>query len=218
MRPLLFLVLKDFQLHWRSLLVSWAILLAASLFFTRNATSEFVALATILVYSMMATIAYSDWLIYREKAKGTVAWLRALPLSDLQIVSSKFIAHGLMLAGGFILCVALLQPGLFRPSRAPLLLLSFFGLQAFGTFMVASRWLFGLKLGQAAPFFAPLVLYLMVYRLMKDDPQSVQGWLFSLRDPRNAAAGCVLLAAIGVASWYLVLRWFSGRDTQQLID
>ena len=95
-RQLAVLVAKDLRLHWRALAGAMAgtlTLAAAAAYAIPQGSGPRVALVFNL--NLMLALLWSEWLITRERSKGTFRWLRTLPVDDRAVVGSKFAAAGI---------------------------------------------------------------------------------------------------------------------------
>src|SRR5262245_35460683 len=95
-RQTLALLIKDAQAHGRMIGVSViGTVVALGFFSTRRSANSAVALAaTVLMWNVaLSILAWCDWLIGREKTKGTWGWLRTLPIDETVLVGEKYLAH-----------------------------------------------------------------------------------------------------------------------------
>jgi hypothetical protein len=115
----------------------------------------------VLVFNLssVASVLYGQWLIDREKARRTLAWLRAMPLSDAHIVSGKAVT--LFAFQGALFGVLL---SLFAPEA--LSRIGFVGvaqwllfIMAFAIWLLCGKWLLGERLGGAVAGGAFLLVF-----------------------------------------------------------
>lgn len=100
MRQIRALVWKDIRIHWRTIppmMLALPVGVQLVLQMQRAGATEgspSAARAAMLIVMMVVpvAVAVAAWLIERERSRETFAWLRTLPVSDAQIVASKFIS------------------------------------------------------------------------------------------------------------------------------
>ena len=93
MRKLVALVVKDLFIHRRGVIGAW--LFMGVFFMVLRTLKPFPGaddeMSFLILLNAYFLFLYTDWFIYREKTRGTFAFLRTMPVSDLHIVSSKFV-------------------------------------------------------------------------------------------------------------------------------
>ncbi len=155
---LLLLMAKDLRLHRRELglaFVTWFGL--AALWVYSQAGRSINPLFPVLVNAMASSF-WGEWLISREKTKGTFLWLRTLPIGDTELVASKFASQAVWCSALWIPSSLLLAPGALRSDRWPTWGVLYLILLVGGAGIVATRWRFQQKMAQAAPMVAAPLL------------------------------------------------------------
>jgi ABC-2 family transporter protein len=151
---------------------------------------------------------YGQWLVDRERSKGTLAWVRSLPYSDAEIVFGKFAAYYAMQSTVFV-AGSLLSAPMEVAKRPEGWLLTWLAILAFGALLMTGKWLFGEKLGQAA---AGIILLGIVVGLAKataavSKPQVASAWIYTLLLP------CLLMSIVGLP--FLVSAIVGRQDTSE---
>jgi hypothetical protein len=218
-RHMLALLAKDFRLHGREI----ALLLGSLLAFVGLAgwtrpvgAGSLMSLAFNL--NFLAAMYWGEWLVSREKVKGTFGWLRTLPISDGVLTAEKFVAHA-------ICCLSLwtLTSVLFAREAADFGGIDTWcvvqlGLLAFGALSVASRWRFHQKLGQVLP---AIILGGLLGLFMFAD-RSGSPVTRAIADSWNMGHG-KLLAGLTLAALYLGIcfstaAWVRRTDTWRFLE
>ena len=211
---------KDLRLHGRAVALTQVGLVLFLWMLTRNAPDAHGRnLPLVINFNLIACALWGEWLIAREKSKETFAWLRTLPVSDRDIVITKFALAAAMSWSMWMLTSGLLLRPLFLPDRPGLWFVLATGIAAFSGLIVASRWRLGPKTGQMAPF-GLLLLLLTPLVLMPDGKarmleDAVLAWVETPGASVAVAAGLVLLhlvILIGMA------RWTARSETAALIE
>lgn len=214
--PLVALIAKDVRLHGRAVAAAQAgaMALMALAFWLRPEKSS-VNAALVLNFNVFLAGFWSEWLIAREKTKGTFAWLRAAPLTDRDLVLSKFLAAGGCVVALWSVSAALLSST--APLRVPEWTVSLLGLLAFSGLAVSLRLRFGPRLGQILPYailFVPLAV-VVAYERMTGVPIDLAGSL-SARGQLATLGAAFVLAWLGIL--FLTIRWVRRSDTFRLLE
>ncbi len=222
LRTLSALVRKDLRLHWRGILLT-QLLVIASGFFTFRFTSkvprsESVNAAALFNFNFIAALLWTEWLVSREKTKGTIAWLRTLPISDAQIVTAKFAVYLLIIGLLWIISTLLLAPWYWTRTGFLTSVLAFCALAAFGTISLGARWRFRQKVGHVLPLVV-LLLPVVLIALANDCKTAL---VIQIGNWASTAAGKLvvigLLLAFSALCFAWTMRWVSRSDTQNLLE
>jgi ABC-type transport system involved in multi-copper enzyme maturation permease subunit len=213
MRQVWALFKKDARLHGRAFLGSVALLSVIALLIVFVMPRKDVEARCLLVFNLstVASMLYGQWLIDREKARRTLAWLRATPLSDAHIVSGKAVT--LFAFQGALFGVLL---SLFAPEA--LSRIGFIGvaqwllfMMAFASWLLCGKWLLGERLGGAVAAGAFLVVFGTGFYLVA----RAWGPTFGPSAPSLAAFVAFTLAVI--APWLVLVRVLSRSDTSRWV-
>lgn len=217
---LLALIAIDLRLHGRSVLATHVGGLAVVAAGVHLAPSQTEATLTSFVtnLNLLATLVWAEWLVSREKTKGTVAWLRTLPITDRELVTAKFCSHALWcLTFWTLTSAAFLRERFFQhdPGSWVVLLLA---LVVFGGMSVATRWRFSQKLGHILP---PAVVLLaispvLVARRAGFEFGTLLAHLWS-SSTGQLAAGAALVALYLILGW-TTASWVARTDTHRLVE
>lgn len=212
------LISNDFRIHGRDIALTQVgviALLAFAVFLKPMSTS--VNASLIFNFNVLLAGFWSEWLISREKTKGTLAWLRASAVSDLELVLAKFTTVAVCTITLWTVSSALLLPRLVL-SRFDVWVVLQLSLLAFGACAVASRWRLGPKLGQLLPFIglgAVLGVFVLLARtgaLSALDPQVLLGYR------AGAVVLGLVLATVHLVVFAVTLRWVRQSDTAALLE
>lgn len=206
---------KDLLLHWKGVAgVTLSIVLAIYLAGIVAADGSRASEPTALIFNLnlLASLFWGEWLVGREKTKGTLHWLRSMPISELELVASKALAAWACTAGLWLLSsgIFLVQTPAQRTSRTLFLLFV-------ATMSVCSRLRFPQKLGQLAPVIAlmvPVAALVVLGRTtgverpwpaLPGESGSAMWWAFA------AGLGLGIVALIGATS-----AWIQASDSTAL--
>lgn len=217
MKPIVALICKDLFVHWRGILAAQAgvLLLILLTIIARYGRFESTDDNIGIVFNMnfMMTLLWGDWLISREKLKGTFLWLRTMPLSVGQLVAAKLITYTGIVSLLFGVSVLLFARGYFLWPRLAGLILLWSLLVLFGTTCLACRWRFRQKAGQVVPlllFGVPLLSFLLAEKSGAVSVAFVREVVRSLH-VQIALAAMLLLAAVAFAR--ILVVWLSSVDS-----
>jgi hypothetical protein len=214
------LALKDLRLHAVSFLMCQLSILAigaAAIAFWPDRPQE-VLVSFLFMMNFVFAAYWGDWLVSREKLKGTSAWLRSLPVTDFDLVTSKLVAQGLCIVGMWVLSTGLFvwQALVYaHPGTWIVLLLA---LLAFGALSLACRWRFRQKLGQVLPVALVFVLVSALMLLDRVAPAVARPFEASWSAGTVKIAVAVALAACYGGTWWATVAWMRRSDTSRLVE
>lgn len=209
------LVKNEIRLHGQgALMVQAAILLLLVVGYQLRPGSG-AAFALLVNCNWMTALAWSEWLVSREKTKGTIGWLRSLPVSDSEIVTAKFVAHALCCAV-FWAGTSWLALDVFRPDPESWVV-GQLALLTLGGLSIASRWRFSQRLGSLAPL---LVLLPIVLLFRSPTVQRVAMPLLTAlwASGSGKLVAMAALAAAYATTWGATILWVARVDTSDLIE
>lgn len=212
-RRVVALIAKDLRIHGRAIAATQAAVLALGAVAWSVKPEAYAANAALMVnFNVLLAGFWSEWLISREKTKGTFAWLRETTVTDTELVLSKFLGTGLCAMSLWIATAVLFV----RPDAAAGAVAGA-GLLAFSALAIASRWRFGAKFGQMLPYavlLVPLLAMIGLGRAMGAEID-VAAWLDR---PSRRAGALVLFLACWATLFAAVRRWVRGCDTFELLE
>jgi hypothetical protein len=220
MKKVALLVLKDFYLNRYALLLSFltVVFFIVVMGYMRPFPAVEQKMMTLVMVNLILNVGYGEWLIYREKAKGTLVTLRLLPVPDSVLIGSKFLMCFFAQTLIFGVAAALLTPEYFLHPKLRTLVLIWLGMGCFGSLMLLTKTVFSQRIGQAVPFgvlFLLLVGFLKISDLYPDGRRVVNELM-------NSASGVFLLSFAGVGfmllTWLGSWAWLRSRDSSELID
>lgn len=207
------LMQKDARLHGRAIASAQAAVLGiAALAWTLKPDADAANTTLLFNFNVLLAGFWGEWLISREKTKGTFAWLRATTVTDAELVLSKFLAAGLCTTTLWVAtAVVFVRPGRLEAVAV------WAGLLTFSALAVACRWRFEAKMGQVLPYVAllvPLTVMIAVTRVtgLEIDPG---GWLDT---PIRHVAAIAFFTCCWLALFDIVRRWVRRCDTYQLLE
>ncbi len=210
------LLAKDLRLHGRPLALLIGVILAACAAATQFAPNRDMVPGFVVNMNMLALLLLSEWLIARERAKRSFAWLRSLPVGDRAVVVGKFLYAAIVSVGLWTTSSALFARGLWSPWSTGLVLQC--GLLLLGALLIGARWRTNWRYAPMAAmgvFIGPILIFLT---LLGED--TVGGaalaalWGTSYGPPLAAAA--LLLVYVSTIWW--TVRWVERADTYRLVD
>ena len=215
-RVLIALLAKDFRLYGLPVLLLVGALLAACAAVTLFAPSRDAVPGFAFNMNMLAPLLLSEWLIARERAKRSFAWLRSLPVDDRTVVVGKFLYAAVFSVVLWTASSSLFAPGLWSPWSTGLVLQC--SLLVLGALLVSARWRTSWRYAPMAAigvFAGPILLFLA---LMGEDTArraAVAALWKAPYGPPLAAAGLLL---VYLATIWWTVRWVERADTCQLVD
>lgn len=219
MRQLIALVTKDCLLHWRSVAlfcVGFIALGHALMWILPPLPQSGLALPPALTVPAVLSFVMTcvTWLVDRERSRETFALLRALPLSDLHIVGSKYLTYVLMQLAGLAFVLVTAPVGAYlSPIQVAT---AFMGILAFASLCLAAQLSVSHRKAAVAPVMLLLALAAGASRV--DHSHAVvrelvrrwhETWL-------HVSLWAVCLAVVLVSVVVTCLR-FRSQDTQDLI-
>ncbi len=214
------LAVKDLRLHAVS--VVWSqiavVALAAALVFLGPDRSREVLVAFLFNMNFLFAGYWGDWLVSREKLKGTSAWLRSLPVTDFELVTSKLVAQGIWITSLWALSTSVFARDDFAPARLGTWIVLLFVLLAFGAVSLACRWRFRQKLGQLLPFALVFVLVGALMLLDRLAPAVARPIEASWSALQMKVAVALALAACYGGAWWATVAWMRRSDTSRLVE
>ncbi len=216
---LLALMAKDLRLHRRELglaFVTWFGL--AALWVYSQAGRPINPLVPVFLVNAMASSFWGEWLISREKTKGTFLWLRTLPIGDAELVASKFASQAIWCSALWIPSSLLLAPGALTSDGWPTWGVVSLILLVGGAVVVATRWRFQQKMAQAAPMVAAPLLaigFLIADAAGLVGTRVLADWWATSAGKATTAA---LLAATYGATIWATGAWVSRSETTRFLE
>ena len=219
MRQLIALVTKDCLLHWRSVAlfcVGFIALAHALMWILPPLPQPGLALPPVVTVPAVLSFVMTcvTWLVDRERSRETFALLRALPLSDLHIVGSKYLTYLLMQLAGLAFVVLTTPVGAYlSPIQVAT---AFMGILAFASLCLAAQLSFSHRKAAVAPVILLLVLAASATRVGHSQAivrELARRW----REPwLHVSLWAVCLAVVLVCLLATCLR-FRSQDTEDLI-
>ena len=219
MRPLIALVTKDCLLHWRSVAlfcVGFTVLAQALMWILPPLPQPGLALPPALTVPAVLSFVMTcvTWLVDRERSRETFALLRALPLSDLHIVGSKYLTYVLMQLAGLAFVLVTAPVGAYlSPIQVAT---AFMGILAFASLCLAAQLSFSHRKAGVAPVILLLVLAGGASRVGHSHAiarELVHRW----REPWFHVSLWAVCLAVVLACLVATCLRFRRQDTQDLI-
>ena len=213
---LMVLIAKDLRLHGLPLLLLIGVLFAACAGVMQFAPSREPIPGFVFNVNMLAPLLLSEWLIARERAKRSFAWLRSLPVDDRAVAASKFLFAAVVSVVLWVTSSALFAPVLWSPWSTGLVLQC--SLLVLGALLIGARWRTNWRYAPMAAlgiFAGPILIFLA---LLGEDTARRAALVTLWNAPHGpplAAAG-LLLVYVSIVCW--TVRWVERADTYQLVD
>jgi ABC-type transport system involved in multi-copper enzyme maturation permease subunit len=155
------LLWKDARLHWKHLLMACAglvliILLAKASRPPRDEAARQQLFQFHFTMVFLASILFGEWLVVQERARRTILWLRTLPVSDWQIVGSKYAGYLVMHWFLVLASTAAVDPSWFAAHVSEVVRYSAM-VQVWGAALLGCRLLLSSKAGLMAPLMVVLI-------------------------------------------------------------
>lgn len=218
-RRILALLRKDVWIHGRDIALTQLGILGLLVVMRQMSPDNPSSLATAMFgFNFVLAGFWSEWLITREKTKGTFAWLRACPVDDRELVSAKFMAASLCCAVFWLLSSAIVLRSYWFPSRLGIWVALLCALLAFGSLASATRFRFNQKVGQLLPFgVAALIVGVLnllasAGHMLPIDPEVL------LRTSGGRAVLTMSFVCWALACFWLTVMWVRRSDTTQLLE
>ncbi|HIE91473.1 MAG TPA: hypothetical protein EYQ83_00855 [Acidobacteria bacterium] len=208
---------KDARLHGRAaavVIVGTLIAIATLVVFIPQGVGPQVAL--VFNINFLLALLWSEWLITRERSKGTFAWLRTLPTDDRALAGSKFVASAGLTVLLWTLSTTLFAREFWRPVGTWIVLLTL--LLTFGGLAIAAKWRFSWRVGHIGPllaFAAPLLLFMTV---AGDGTERRDALIALWNAPWGRTVVSVAFCLVYVAIVVITTRWVTRADTVDLVD
>ena len=217
MKPpiLIALLAKDLRLHGLPLLLLVGVLFAACAG-VQFAPGRGPIPGFVFNMNMLAPLLLSEWLIARERAKRSFAWLRSLPVDDRTVVVGKFLYAAVVSVALWATSSALFAPVLWSPWSTGLVLLC--SLLVLGALLIAARWRTNWRYAPMAAvgvFAGPILVFLALVGEDTARRAALAALWNAPYGPPLAAAGLLLMY---VSIVWSTVRWVERADTYQLVD
>jgi hypothetical protein len=211
MRPIWALLKKDLHLHGRSYAVSVALIAALTLAVVRVVPIQGLdrRYPVSFNFAVFGSLLYGQWLIDREKARRTLAWLRSMPVSDVHIVASKVVVLWVFQGVLFAVLLSVSAPDALARFGAADVLQKLLAVTVFATWLLAGKWLLGERLGQLVAGVSFLLVFGLDVYLSSRAGQAVPFGSFLTSLP-------ALLVGL-IAPCVLLVRVLSRRDTAEWV-
>jgi len=214
------LAAKDLQLHWRAIVTSQLAIVGVILLGKAMRPHGRPAELAVLVFTLNYLLAgyWGEWLVSREKGKGTVAWLRSLPVTDFDLVTSKLVAQAFCIVSLWALSSGLSLWDFFFPRLMATWAVVLLAILTFGALSLTCRWRFRQKAGQVLPFALAaglIVPFVLARRWGADVPRQLEAlWTHG----GGKAAVALALVVCYLAIWWGTLAWIRRSDTSRLVE
>jgi hypothetical protein len=213
------LVVKDLRLHGISILAAQTGVLAlAWVLFAMRPSSGSVELSFVFNANLVVAPLWSEWLVSREKTKGTIAWLRTLPIDDRVIVFAKASAAASCAITLWAASSLMLARSYFAAEGMPAWIVLQLALLVFGAITLAARWRLRQKAAQVLPFMLLFAVLLCLLAFEKWDPDTAAAAAGLWRDSSGRWSIAAALAAGYVAIIWATASWVSRVDTARLME
>lgn len=210
-------IVNDARLHGRGIVMAQAGVVAFTWLASRMPRPQAALLGLVLNLNIVIALLWGDWLISREKLKGTFGWLRTTPIADGDLVTAKFLSTAICCTLMWTLTTAPFLSGYYADRPAEWIV-TWLGLMTFAGLSVAMRWRFTQKLGLIAPLLTvllPLLLFTAVNRYHPETARTIDG-IWDRASGRVAIGAAFAVALILV---YMSTRWWVERsDTVSLLE
>lgn len=213
------LLLKDARIHGRDIALTQAGILVLLALMAYARPGQIVPLATAAFsFNLLLAGFWGEWLITREKSKGTFAWIRSCPVDDAELVVAKFVGVGLCVVGLWSVSSMMVLREYLVLTRPAVWVVLLTALLAFGMLSTAARFRFGPKVGQLLPFGCVLAVLgaaglLGRFGYLPDgDPAAL------LRTSAGQASVAAAAAASCIAMVSTTIGWVRRSDTERLLE
>jgi ABC-type transport system involved in multi-copper enzyme maturation permease subunit len=225
MRQLYSLLSKDFRIHGRSIAFTecgfLAFIAIANRFLPHSNPHMTPATDAVFVFNVnfvAAAFLWGDWLISREKTKGTFAWLRSTPVPDAVIVRSKLIAGGICCFSLWCISSLLFSRAFYFPAHWLLWWIVLLCLLSFTVLSFGARWILQQKAGAIVPI--GIIILISALPFAADalglDATHKLMVLWNTSAGRATAAG--ILCVVIILLWVAIETWVAQADTYQLLE
>lgn len=218
LRHLRALMANDLRLHGRAVGLTNAGMLALIWLASRLRGDAEALSALIFNMNFLLALLWGDWLISREKLKGTFEWLRTLAVSDRDLVAAKFLSTATCCATLWVLTTLLFAPGYYLYGHRGTWIVLLLSLIAAGSLSAAVRWRFTQKLGVVVPGALVLVPLLLMIGARRRGWSFVHTLLAWWSQPAGKAVAAVILTSMIGLVFVLTDRWVRRSDTYRLLE
>ena len=217
-RTLWILFAKDFRLHGWPLALVVAIPLAVCTALRHFGPDRGQGPFDGLVFNvnMIVAVFLPEWLVARERAKRTFAWLRTLPVDDHALAGSKFLLAAAVCVAQWTATSGLFAPTLWSPWTTGLVLQC--TLLVLGALCLGARLRFNWHYAHVAGllvFVAPVMLF-MAFAGDGTARRAAFEALWNAPYGRPLAAAGLLLIYLSIVG--IIVRWFARADTYRIVD
>lgn len=219
------LLWKDLRLHTRFAaiyLIGWPIVMGVllraqhAMGFSKVQSVASAMVSTAISFSPVFAIFLAQALIERERGKGTFAWIRTLPASDVHIVLAKFVAvfaFGLVHGAGWWMAMfgAGVELASWQVLSAWLIWWAFAGVALCFQVLLSGR------LAGGMPALLAFVAIGVAFRVSRS-PEAVLAVTRAWNDPYAHVGlwvSCLVIEACAIAATY---ARFHGRDSESLVE
>ena len=218
MKPpiLIALLAKDLRLHGLPLLLLMGVLLAVCAGVTQFAPSRGPIPGFVFNMNMLAPLLLTEWLIARERAQRSFAWLRSLPVDDRTVAVGKFLYAAIVSVALWATSSALFAPVLWSQWSTGLVLQC--SLLVVGALLIAARWRSNWRFAPMAAmgvFAGPILIFLALIGEDTARRAALVALWHAPYGPPLAAAGLLL---VYVSIVWSTARWVERADTFRLVD
>jgi hypothetical protein len=217
---MLALLWKDLQAHGRTIgLVQVGVVAFLALIAGRHEARGAVDLAFTVAMpnAMLSVMAWGDWLVGREKTRGTWGWLRTLPVDDSVLLGEKYLAQLLCALPLWLLTSWLFAREVFWTTGPLMPLISSLILITFGAVTIGARLIFRDKIARLVSI-GVFMIPAFIAKLAGDRPDLVQAalrfWTDGFGQPLAAAA----LETLYVSLFFGTLAWLRRTETPRLLE
>jgi hypothetical protein len=211
------LIGNDARLHGRAVLLTQAGAVALIWLASRLPRSADALAGLVFNLNFLVALLWGDWLISREKLKGTFGWLRTLPVDDRDLVTAKFVSTSVCAAAMWTLTSLPFLAGYFAPRRTTWGILCLC-IVAFAGVSVAVRWRFTQKAGLVVPLLVVLIPVLGLILARQSRPQMVQAIYGAWDSAAGRGAIALALGLLLATAYAMTVRWVRQSDTFQLLE
>jgi hypothetical protein len=214
------LIEKDLRLHGAGMAGTAVVLLAlpALAGFVKPGARIDSAASLITSLNFILMMLWGDWLVSREKTKGTIGWLRTLPVPDHAIVLAKVATY---MTGCTLMWVAstlLYVPRFFFPGRWREWLITLCVLMFVGTVSVCGRFRFSQKLGQVLPPAVLGVLLATYYLGLRVAPEATVRLATMATRPEMVGVFAASILGLSGAVIAVTIVWMGRAETFELTE
>jgi len=201
------LLWKDIKIQWKNLIGFQAFLMAV-IYVAQTVKSRRIPnprtpvdAFIFMIYFLMAFF-FTDWLIAREKTKGTFVWIRSFSASEYVILGSKFLLYAFEISSLFLIAFVCLSHRSLTFDECTDVILMDAVIVSFGGICLLCRLAFRTKLGHLVPFGLAQAIILSWIAITGKNPL-----LVAYLDQSFAAAHVRWLASLALLLIYVGTWW-----------